>query len=173
MNKVENFIKFVKDNPKHSEWEEAPVDYLESRHLDKQPKKIKWKKSFSTDVVSVDNEHRALIDALSQFADQHHNSPSNFDVVQALDLIATEAIKHFEHEEQVMFNIGYPRYVSHKEKHEWLIADISKRRQEMETNSEDFDEILKYLKYWLMRHLASEDTHLHRHINKIANERRL
>jgi hemerythrin-like metal-binding protein/PAS domain S-box-containing protein len=169
---VDKYVDFVRDNLENCAQECAPTDFLTTRYLDKQPKAIKWKKSFSTDVVSVDNEHRALIDALNQFADQYHSDPQSVDIVQALDLVASEAIKHFEHEEQVMFNIGYPRYQSHKEKHEWLIADICKRRNELKTNTEDFEEILKYLKYWLMRHLVSEDTHLHRHINQIATDRR-
>ena len=99
---VNEFVAFVKDNPKHSTWEAEPAEYLGARYLDKKPKPVKWKKSFSTDIVSIDNEHRALIDALNQFSDQYQNNPENFDVIQVIDGIASEAIKHFAHEELIL-----------------------------------------------------------------------
>lgn len=144
------------------------ADFLKPGLSPEKPKVVRWKKSFSTDVVSVDNEHRLLIDALNQFADGYHDRPDNINVLETLDTIASEAIKHFDHEESVMFNIGYPGYKKHCEKHKWLLADISKRRAEIAHDPENarFDEVLQYLKYWLMRHMINEDTHLHRFINK-------
>ena len=135
-------------------------------------KLIKWKKSFSTDVVSVDNEHRLLVDALNDLTEAYKADPSQVDVLATIDLLASEAIKHFDHEEDVMFNIGYPRYQVHREKHKWLVADIAKRRAEIAENpaAANFREILHYLKYWLMRHMISEDTQLHRYINRHQDE---
>ena len=171
---VDDFIQFVIENPKHSTWTEAPIAYLKEHQLDKSPKTIVWKKSFSTDLVSIDNEHRVLIDVLNNFSESYHNNPDSVDILETLDLIASETIEHFKHEENIMFNIGYPRYKSHKAKHEWLIADITKRRAEFEKNISDinFEEVVKYLKYWLLRHLVSEDTHLRRYLNRDKGDRR-
>ncbi|MCG7995423.1 MAG: EAL domain-containing protein [Candidatus Thiodiazotropha taylori] len=171
---VDAFIEFARHNPEHSEWLEEPSKFRSEHSLESKARKVKWKKSFSTDVVSVDNEHRALIDALNTFSDLYMKDPESIDITETLDVIALEAIKHFDHEEDVMFNIGYPRYEMHREKHKWLIADIAKRKLEISEHKQgtSFDEVLQYLKYWLLRHLVSEDTHLHRFINKPSSERR-
>lgn len=172
---VDEFVQFAKQKPEHCDWADTPADVLNERNIGRTARRVKWKKSFSTDVVSVDNEHRLLIDGLNEFASQYLDDPDSVDFVATLDGIASEVIKHFEHEEEVMFNIGYPRYEAHREKHKWLIADIAKRKAEIAENraGTNFDEVLQYLKYWLLRHLVSEDTHLHRFLNKPMSERRV
>lgn len=161
---VSEFIEMASTHvhPAPSEEEDESVESL------KKPRMVRWKKTFSTDVVSVDNEHRVLVDALNNFADAFYNDPDSFDVLATFDGIATEAIHHFDHEETVMYNMAYPRYKQHREKHKWLLADLAKRRAEIADDPQNarFDEILQYLKYWLMRHMVSEDTHLHRYLNK-------
>jgi|GEM_PF-1613255 len=172
---VVDFIEFCLNEKKNPDWLDASGELLSGKRLDDEVRKVTWKKSFTTDVVSVDQEHRELIDALNYFSDSYLKKPESINFLDTIDLIGGEAIKHFEHEEQVMANIGYPRYEIHREKHKWLIADLSKRRAEIEKHPKDvdFDELLKYLKYWLLRHLISEDTHLHRFINKSNSERRI
>lgn len=172
---VDAFINFCQQSDIKIQDFESHQHFKSTRSIAHTLKPVKWKKSFSTDVVSVDNEHRELIDALNFFTQQYINSPDSINIIATLDTIATETMKHFKHEEEVMFNIGYPRYEIHREKHKWLIADIGKRKMEIkaEDANTSFEEVLQYLKYWLLRHLISEDTHLSRYINKPKVERRL
>lgn len=165
---VSDFIEMINKNEKSQSWNENLVSYVDDHKLDKSPKVIKWKKSFSTELVAIDEEHRELVDVLNNFATLYHENPKNVDVIETFDLIASEAIKHFRHEEIMMYNMRYPRYKSHKSKHEDLIADISRRKEELsqDINKLNFEEVIKYLKYWLLRHLVSEDTHLRRYLNK-------
>lgn len=171
---INAFVDLLSNDKGGEEWEMDGVSLVKDHHLGKQPKPVKWKKSFSTDLVSIDEEHRVLVDVLNNFSSAYHKDPGSVDVLETLDLIATETIKHFEHEETVMYNIKYPRYKAHKSKHEDLIADIARRRNEYEKNIDDidFDEVIRYLKYWLLRHLVSEDTHLRRYLNKEKFDRR-
>lgn len=137
-------------------------------------KQIVWKRSFSTDVASIDDEHRALVDIFNNLTVQLQDPDQEVDLEATLDAIAEEAIKHFEHEERVMENIHYDRLQSHRDKHQALIADFVKRRDELLTAYSDgaLEELVNYLKFWLLRHLISEDTRIHRFINRQINDRR-
>jgi len=149
--------------------ENIPKDhiYLSSFSNENGPRTIKWKKSFSTDILSVDNDHRFLIDTLNDVTELYKNDPDSLNAVDVVNSIASETIKHFAYEEKVMRNIGYPRYQIHKEKHELLLSDIAKRKSDLEhVKNIDFEEIISYLKFWLLRHLVSEDTALRRYISK-------
>lgn len=163
---VNEFIAFCK-NAQSEESEDWTREAPSNAPVANKSRKVNWKKSFSTDVVSVDNEHRILIDYLNDTTDRYLADPDSVDLVETLEVLALETAEHFEHEESVMRNIGYSRYEIHREKHKWLIADISKRKAELiqNPNKANFDEIVQYLKYWLLRHLISEDTHIMRHIN--------
>ena len=167
-----DFISFIKENKTNLSWQDIPINILKDKNIQSKAKSIKWKKSFSTDIVSIDNEHRILIDRLNRFIEAGGNQD---EIIRVLDEISSEAMDHFNHEERIMRNINYPRYAAHAEKHKWLLADISKRRLEIENSKEDanFSEIVRYIKYWLLRHLVSEDTQLNRYMNKPAEDRRV
>ncbi|WP_417841950.1 EAL domain-containing protein [Terasakiella sp.] len=165
---ADQFISFCIENEKNVgpvKWSNNQIEDLKLSH---RPRKVNWKKSFSTDIVSVDNEHRDLIDLLNKATETYLNDPLSLDLGNTFDLIGAETLKHFDHEENVMRNMAYPRYETHRDKHKWLIADLSKRKAEILSDPEgtNFDEVLRYLKYWLLRHLISEDTHLLRYLNK-------
>lgn len=172
---VSDFIRFCTDHNREISWIDTDEEPGQDHRIDSVNRLINWKKSFATDIASIDQEHRDLIDILNRFTEAYLFDPASVNILETLELIAAETIKHFDHEERVMRNIGYPRFEIHKEKHKWLIADISKRKVEVSSDPEnsDFDELLKYLKYWLLRHIVSEDTHLHRFINKTTSERRI
>ncbi|SCA56486.1 hypothetical protein MTBPR1_20334 [Candidatus Terasakiella magnetica] len=172
---VDDFISFYRQNEKNLDEHSWSDEYIEDTKVNSKHRKVTWKKSFSTDVVSIDNEHRDLIDLLNKAAQTYQEDPESLDLCETFDLIGAETLKHFDHEENVMRNMGYPRYEMHKDKHKWLIADLSKRKAEILKNpdSTNFDEVLQYLKYWLLRHLISEDTHILRYLNKSNFERRI
>ncbi len=172
---VAQFIDFCRDNDLILDGDEWSSLDMEDAKVSSKHRKVVWKKSFSTDVVSVDNEHRDLIDLLNAAMESYLEDPESVDMCETLDLLAAETIKHFDHEETVMRNMSYPRYEMHREKHKWLIADISKRKAELEENPQatNFEELMQYVKYWLLRHLISEDTHILRFLNKSNRERRI
>jgi hemerythrin-like metal-binding protein len=168
---IEDFSKLVKYNAEKYSWKDTPTSVLKQKEIPQRSRQIRWKKSFSTDIVSIDNEHRRLIDMLNDFIG---GEPTKKNILNTLDEITLETIHHFQHEEHVMLNIQYPRYAKHKEKHRLLIADINKYRARIAENGNksNFSEIVRYLKYWLLRHLVSEDTQLNRYLNKSVQERR-
>jgi hemerythrin-like metal-binding protein len=172
---VDAFIDFCENRPGQAADALSQTGFRQDGAVDQNGSVLSWKKGFSTDLVSVDNEHRDLIEALNAVAAAYADDPGKVNLLEAVDMIGTETMRHFEHEEQVMRNIQYSRYEAHKEKHRWLIADLSKRRNALRVKGEpvDFDELMQYLKYWLLRHLISEDTRLHRFINRSSTERRM
>jgi len=172
---VADFIQFCQDNTDvRNQIHVDNTAFIDSK-LNRKHRKVNWKKSFSTDIVSLDNDHQELIDLINKLTDNFIEDPDSIDLCDALDHIGIETLKHFDHEETVMRNINYPRYAIHREKHKWLIADLSKRKLELSINPQaaSFEEILQYLKYWLLRHLISEDTHIQRYLNKPNSERRI
>lgn len=152
---------------------EDPIDFdtLQRERL-RQLETVVWKRSFSTDLVSVDDEHRALINLLNSLSNTMREASTNLDVAIALDHLARETHSHFQHEEQVMANIGYDRLAIHRSCHADLLAEFGRRRDSLvqQFRQGEFEALIAYLKVWLLQHLVSEDTRLHRFLNRSGGQ---
>jgi|GEM_PF-4916110 hemerythrin-like metal-binding protein len=128
---------------------------------------VVWKRSYSTDVVSVDDEHRHLFDVLNRLTRTLSEAPEDLDPALALSHLGEETNRHFLHEELVMANIRYDHLESHRQRHQELLQEFGERRDALlqQFKLGDFDALISYLKVWLLHHLMSEDTRLHRFLN--------
>jgi len=171
---LDEFAQFVEQHGELDKWDVNNEEHVSHPVEERKIKSVFWKRSFSTDITSLDDEHKVIIDQLNVLADDMRNKPEHIDIEAVLDQVGEDVMKHFEHEERVMENINYDRRQSHTDKHNTLLVDYSNRREELLTAYQEgaLEELLSYLKYWFLRHLISEDTRLLRFVNRHHTERR-
>ena len=120
---------------------------------------IDWSPDFSVNHDDLDNEHREFIDAVNRLRTglfEHRPKESIHDLFEFLTLYAR---KHFEDEENLMQEIGYPGYEQHKAAHEELLKAIEAHELHFrEGRSRESAELLTFLlKSWLVDHILGMD----------------
>ncbi len=105
-----------------------------------------------------DEEHKELIGILNKaiIATAHDDSPA--EIREILREMTMYALTHFKTEETYMEEFNYPDYQDHKEEHRGFYIETSAYLDKMiKGNYHIADEILEYLKGWLINHIQDTD----------------
>jgi len=85
---------------------------------------LSWSKELSVDNVACDAEHRKLFDLLRKL----HDAIVIGSTRNTLNSIVADLLKaaetHFDHEERMMKEHGYPGFEAHKAEHEKIARDV-------------------------------------------------
>jgi hemerythrin len=106
----------------------------------------------------IDEEHKKLIGILNKaiFAKGHNNNPE--ELREVLREMINYTLTHFGTEETYMRKFNYPEYQDHKEEHrEFSIETIAYHDKLIEGDCQIANEILEYLKWWLVNHIQVTD----------------
>jgi len=118
-----------------------------------------WDDSFSVGFDPIDDQHKELVkmtNALFQACDQG---------VIAADMAFLETVKkaldyaetHFADEEEYMSEANYPHLNEQKKQHEAFLADVEKSIEEFEAGNIEPIFMARFLKKWLLNHIAVSD----------------
>ncbi|MEM7223865.1 MAG: bacteriohemerythrin [Pseudomonadota bacterium] len=121
-----------------------------------------WTEDMSVGLNELDEDHRALIRIINQLAENADDGADGKILRQCLFALTRYAEYHFGREEAVMAACGYPELVDHKEEHKDFTANIHKIAKSFSEISPDAvptvnQELLDYLKEWLMHHIMIID----------------
>ncbi|HSV29047.1 MAG TPA: bacteriohemerythrin [Candidatus Omnitrophota bacterium] len=118
-----------------------------------------WNESYSVGNAVLDSDHHILMNLLNQLHDALDTGQSR-DVVGSVVNVLTEYVEHhFQREEAILAEVGYPTRDDHGAQHRKLEArfrDIRDRWQAGERNALG-DEVLDFLQKWLTEHILVTD----------------
>jgi len=119
---------------------------------------IKWDDKYSVGISIIDEEHKKLIGILNKaiFAKEHNDNPE--ELREVLREMTNYALMHFKTEETYMKEFNYSEYQDHKEEHRNFSTEIIAYSDKViEGNSQIANEIIEYLKWWLVNHIQATD----------------
>jgi hemerythrin len=120
-----------------------------------------WSDELSVAVPEIDDDHRKLLGIVNEFHEAHEASRSKEEVLAALTKIADYACWHFDHEEEIMRQEGFPGLQSHRDRHAELLDALGGLIADFEAGRADIDRAtLDFLKSWVLVHLKTEDRDL-------------
>lgn len=120
--------------------------------------RLSWKESYSVGVKMLDDDHKKLIKLLNQFQTAYDYHTGEAFERTALDELVDYTKYHFEREEGLMQELGYPDFAAHKAQHESMIREVSGFVQAYEMDGhEALDGVVNYLKGWLINHINGTD----------------
>lgn len=130
---------------------------------------MNWTDSLSVDVVSLDQEHQALADALDDLFGTLRRNGDRDRFIAGIDGVIGMVAAHFTHEERVMRNIGLPDYESHCRLHRALMEEIRTFRTEQAASFDPaaMEPAEQFLRFWLYRHIIAEDHKIASHLNRM------
>ena len=120
----------------------------------------RWDERWNTGSDSVDKEHKRLFAMFSVLQDawdcRFGESVINGIIKEMTDYCDT----HFENEEVLMAEIGYPDLAHHRQTHEDIKKQVSELREEFLNAEDHFSLSAKlggFLQTWLIQHILDED----------------
>ncbi|MCW8886672.1 MAG: bacteriohemerythrin [Motiliproteus sp.] len=132
------------------------VVYLHSQSQKKNY--LVWKEEYSVGIEAIDNDHKKLLSLINQLQTASTNYTGVDFERSALDELVNYTKYHFVREEKLLEENGYPGFEPHKKEHEAMVAEVMDKVSHYESNEDQtIDELLVYLKQWLINHISGTD----------------
>jgi hemerythrin-like metal-binding protein len=129
---------------------------------------VRWSDDFSVGNIHIDEQHAILIDTINQLASAE--SLKNHHCVQMIiDELSSYAVFHFDYEERLMADAGYPDIETHKIIHQAFVSWVAELRDEYIAHGKRplGESVLWYLRDWLSHHILGEDQRYRPYIQRM------
>jgi len=121
-----------------------------------------WDGSLSVGNMMIDDDHRTLVACINDLFDAGIDDKAV--VEHVLDVLGTYTVQHFAREEELMGESHFPDLVAHKKEHALLLKLYLDHREKITKGEESRDDVLKFLKMWLLGHIKQSDIKLAGHL---------
>ena len=120
---------------------------------------IMWNSRFETSLVEFDQHHKHLVELINKVAELTGKRESTGDINEVLVELVSYTQYHFAAEEKWMQEHQYPEYAKQHAEHEALLQSVGvyMKRFEKENIIGITDELLSFLKQWLLNHIIASD----------------
>ncbi|MDU7339179.1 MAG: hemerythrin family protein [Clostridium sp.] len=123
-----------------------------------------WKEKYMLGVPLIDEQHQELFRRVTDFV-EIVRKPVPWEqkterVSQTLEFMKDYVVTHFQDEENLQREVGYPELISHKKLHYEMVAYVLQISREYEENGYQEQLMQQFagrLLAWLINHVASED----------------
>ena len=126
-------------------------------------KHYQWDNSLFTGVAKIDDQHRQLIDAVNNLIDAIEAGRGAVELKKALDFLVNYTVIHFDDEEAIQRESGYPGFENHRRIHEAFKKVAAEMAGEMERDGITpnlVNEVKRKFGDWLVTHIKGQDCEL-------------
>ncbi len=119
---------------------------------------ITWtEEQYGTKWSTADEQHQHLFDLLNTL-DDAAKAGDRGAIGSALDALIDFVVKHFQTEEEMMQQQGYPGFAAHKEEHDKLVATCADLQKKFHAGeAEVTPDTTQFVKEWLDHHIPKVD----------------
>ena len=119
---------------------------------------LSWSPQYSIGNDLIDTEHEELFRLINAFHDLWQEKRDRQSIAVLLNQLIAYAEMHFQHEEVIMLDAGFPRLAEHQQIHESMVETIFKLRQTFEQDDNHLEmNAMKFIKAWLVEHIIQND----------------
>lgn len=119
---------------------------------------LSWNDQYLIGQATIDEEHKMLFRLINDFHTHWTEQRDRKDIARVLSQLIHYGELHFQDEERIMAQEGYPELESHRLVHEKLIDEIFKLNEELADQSRLLErDMTKFLKQWLVDHIVHND----------------
>lgn len=119
---------------------------------------VQWSDSMSVGNLHIDEQHKILIDTINQLASAESQNDRPV-VSMIIDELVSYAAFHFQFEEQLIEDGGYPDLDKHRRIHQGFVEWVTDIREQFvyHRRPQVGARILNFLRDWLRDHILGED----------------
>lgn len=122
---------------------------------------ISWKSSLETGHAKIDEQHRALVEALNNLHTAMKQGKGKDELSRTLSFLKNYTVEHFRMEEELMDRYQYPGVIEHKGIHGSLVSQVTELCIRYEEGRTALTlPVMDFLEGWLIDHIQGEDVRL-------------
>ncbi len=120
---------------------------------------FEWSSGFSVGNRLIDTDHRGLFEAMNELHDAVEHRRGEAEIGHTITYLIRYVREHFEREERLMRECGYPEFAEHKNEHRKLTRQVFavQKLYEADHNLVDLEKLVEFLRGWLIRHVLGSD----------------
>jgi hemerythrin len=119
--------------------------------------RFEWSDEFAIDRGTIDREHRKLFELANRVFLCFEVEASRGDLQATVDELFRYMGYHFDHEETMMREVGFPGYSRHVELHHAIVENV-REIVKGAGSIEDLASVLRYVMvHWVSRHILVDD----------------
>ncbi len=119
---------------------------------------LNWTDEFSVGYAKLDGQHKLIFALIEELKRVIESGSSGTPLAKVLiGQIADYAIVHFETEEKILDDLGYPDLAEHKEAHKKYCEFVAEAIFNASRNELDCQKLHTFLKAWWSHHILEED----------------
>ncbi len=122
--------------------------------------KLEWTPSMETGIDVVDRQHRELVEQVNRLVEAMRAGKGRKVVGEILSFLGRYAVEHFQTEEKIMEQGGYPDLDKHREVHEAFKKDFGELAAEYDRSPTKLSltiEVQRRVMAWLREHILKMD----------------
>lgn len=125
-----------------------------------------WNSTLSVNVKQFDDQHMKLVNMVNELHDAMKIGKGNEALGHILNGLINYTASHFADEEKIMSLHAFPGLAVHKAEHEKLVKQVLDLQQKFKSGHSILsNEVMTFLKNWLVNHIQGEDKKYGAHLN--------
>jgi len=129
---------------------------------------ITLSQDMETGVDKIDAQHKELVDRINDILSMGEKSISKEETEKTIDMLGTYIVKHFNDEEVLQKQSGYPKYDLHREQHQAYFTEFEKLKNEFIENGHSMEFTLHLnnsIIGWIVKHIKTADSEFGKYYN--------
>jgi len=132
-------------------------------------KGIDWQERWSIGNQLIDLQHQELLKRLNELVFACTDEKMVDYIPEALSFLVNYTVTHFDDEEALQKECGFPYYKQHKQMHEKIKVKVGKLVEKYKKSGSSIelrDDLYRVLMAWLVHHLEVDDRKIGDYIKK-------
>ncbi|WP_051341082.1 bacteriohemerythrin [Azospirillum halopraeferens] len=121
---------------------------------------VTWQDSYGVGHGGIDADHRRLFELFNAFVDAVNENRGDAEIEGVLVELLAYCDTHFDREERLMREYGYPDYAAHKAMHDSFVRQLHDVNNALDAGGEQGAFVLGFLGKWLSGHILGVDMKL-------------
>jgi hemerythrin len=129
--------------------------------------RVSWDRSLETGDPEIDSQHRELFHRIDKLLAATADRRARAEVGRLLTFLGDYVVSHFEAEERLMADSGYPEAAAHREEHRRFVADYARLYEDYRADGPGSVFVIKFgnrVTAWLCEHICRTDRRLVDHL---------
>jgi hemerythrin-like metal-binding protein len=119
---------------------------------------MSWRSQYAVGVTLIDTEHHKLFDLINEFHEACARGEGRKEIQHLLNRLVAYAEEHFQHEEALMAQHGFPDLERHRTLHADLVTSVFEINEKFSADpARASAETLQFVHRWLQDHILHED----------------
>lgn len=135
------------------------------------PEIIPWSTSYEIGHDLIDSQHRIFLMLLNKLSVNIANGVSKEHMFRVMNELKKYAEFHFISEENEMYDCHYPGVKNHHNIHSEILFELTVLSERVSQGRAQPEEIVLFLKSWLINHILNEDIHIAQYIKNDLHSR--